>query len=878
MVKKNTEEQKRLDAHYSEKEDWLHWGPYLSERQWGTVREDYSAHGDAWGYFPHDHARSRVYRWGEDGLAGFTDRYCNVCFGLALWNGKDSILKERLFGLTGPEGNHGEDVKELYYYLENTPTHSYMKHLYKYPQNTYPYGDLVKRNQSRNRKEDEYEILDTGLFDNNEYFDVVTEYAKAGPDDICIKISVTNRNSKAAELHVLPTLWIRNFWSIRDMPFKPSIVKNKKGKSPSVHIKHPYTGDYNLYFEKPDHQLFTENETNDERLYLQPNDHPYKKDFFHKAVINKDYRLAKKKKEGTKFAPHYKRNVKAGETVVFKLRLTNAELQDAFSSEFDTLFETRVQECLDFYEGVNQINDTEAKEIQRQAFAGLLWSKQYYNYEVEQWLKGDPKVSTPPPERYHGRNSNWKTLRNHDIHLMPDAWEYPWYAAWDSAFHCITMAYIDPEFAKRQLLLFTKEWYMAPSGQIPAYEWNFSDVNPPTQAFAALQIYKIERDTAGKEDIDFLKRIFNKLSLNFNWWVNQEDRRKNNVFQGGFLGLDNIGVFDRSSGIPGNATLEQVDGTSWMALYCLNMLEISIKIALVDPSYEDMATKFFGHFIFIAEALNKLNEDYEGTWDEEEGFFYDKLVFEDGTFQPIKVRSIVGIMSLIAVLHIKRETLDRLPNFKYSVNWFRKYRMANLKYMVIQEFSDDSDLLLALVPKERVEIMLSAVFDEKEFLSEHGLRSLSKIHEKTYKIDIDGANYEIKYEPAESESSMFGGNSNWRGPVWMPFNYLFVTAIKEFRDYYGNDLEVEYPKGSGKILHLNDIRNDLMKRLLTLFHTDENGDRPINAQHRETYKDPHFKDLVLFYEYFHGDTGRGVGASHQTGWTALIANMIHEIY
>ncbi|RXG14032.1 glycosyl hydrolase family 63 [Leeuwenhoekiella aestuarii] len=879
MVKKNTEEQKRLDSHYSGKEDWLHWGPYLSERQWGTVREDYSAHGNAWGYFPHDHARSRVYRWGEDGLAGFTDRYCNVCFGLALWNGKDSILKERLFGLTGPEGNHGEDVKELYYYLENTPTHSYMKHLYKYPQNEYPYGDLVTKNRSRNRKDDEYEILDTGLFDKNEYFDVVTEYAKAGPDDICIKISVTNRNAKTAELHVLPTLWIRNFWSIRDMPFKPSIVKNKNSKSPSVHIKHPYTGDYNLYFEKPDHQLFTENETNDERLYLQTNDHPYKKDFFHKTVVNNDYSLAKKKQEGTKFAPHYERNVKAGETVVFKLRLTNADLKDeAFDLEFDALFEKRVQECLDFYEGVNQIKDDEAKEIQRQAFAGLLWSKQYYNYEVEQWLKGDPKVSTPPQERYHGRNSNWKTLRNHDIHLMPDAWEYPWYAAWDSAFHCITMAYIDPEFAKKQLLLFTKEWYMAPNGQIPAYEWNFSDVNPPTQAFAALQIYKIERDTAGKEDIDFLKRIFNKLSLNFNWWVNQEDRRQNNVFQGGFLGLDNIGVFDRSSGIPGNATLEQVDGTSWMALYCLNMLEISIKIALVDPSYEDMATKFFGHFIFIAEALNKLNEDYEGTWDEEEGFFYDKLVFEDGSFQPIKVRSIVGIMSLIAVLHIKRETLDRLPNFKYSVNWFRKYRMANLKYMVIQEFSDDSDLLLALVPKERVEIMLSAVFDEKEFLSEHGLRSLSKIHEKTYKIDIDGSNYEIKYEPAESESSMFGGNSNWRGPVWMPFNYLFVTAIKEFRDYYGKDLEVEYPKGSGEILSLNDIRNDLMKRLLTLFHTDENGDRPINEQHKEIYKDPHFKDLVLFYEYFHGDTGRGVGASHQTGWTALIANMIHEIY
>ena len=877
MDKKNTEEQKRLDAHYSNQEDWLQWGPYLSERQWGTVREDYSPQGDAWGYFPHDHARSRVYRWGEDGLAGFTDKYCNVCFGLALWNGNDAILKERLFGLTGPEGNHGEDVKEQYYYLENTPTHSYMKHLYKYPQAKFPYGDLVRENQKRDRKAEEYELIDTGVFDNNAYFDVVTEYAKAGPKDICVKISVTNRNTKKAKLHVLPQLWIRNFWSFRDMPFKPSITKNEDNKN-SVHVKHPYTGDYNFYFETPDHLLFTENETNDERLYLQPNDHPYKKDFFHTAVINKDFRLAKKKQEGTKFAPHYKRKLKGGETVVFKLRLTTETLTNAFSADFDTLFTQRYQECVDFYEGVNQIKDVEAKGIQRQAFAGLLWSKQYYNYEVEQWLKGDPKVSTPPEARKSGRNSNWKTLRNHDIHLMPDKWEYPWYAAWDSAFHCITMAYVDPEFAKKQLLLFTKEWYMAPNGQIPAYEWNFSDVNPPTQAFAALQIFKIERDTIGKQDIDFLKRIFNKLSLNFTWWVNQEDQRQNNVFQGGFLGLDNIGVFDRSSGIPGNAHLEQVDGTSWMALYCLNMLEISIKIAFEDPSYEEMATKFFGHFIFIAEALNKLNEDYEGTWDEEEGFFYDKLVFEDGSFQPIKVRSIVGIMSLIAVLHISKETLDRLPNFKYSVNWFRKYRKANLKYQVIQEFSEESDLLLALVPKERVEIMLKAVFDKDEFLSDHGLRSLSKIHEETYKIDINGTNYEIKYEPAESESSMFGGNSNWRGPVWMPFNYLFVTAIKEFRDYYGKNLEVEYPTGSGNILGLNEIRNDLMKRLLTLFQTDENGDRPVNAQHSEIYKDPHFKDLVMFYEYFHGDTGRGIGASHQTGWTALIANMINEIY
>ncbi len=878
MVKKNTEEQKRLDAHYSNREDWLHWGPYLSERQWGTVREDYSAEGNAWGYFTHDHARSRVYRWGEDGLAGFTDRYCNICFGLALWNGKDKILKERLYGLTGPEGNHGEDVKELYYYLENTPTHSYMKHLYKYPQKEFPYGELIKLNKNRTRQELEYELLDTGIFKKNEYFDVVTEYAKAGPEDMCIKISVTNRNSRAAELHVLPTLWVRNFWDFREMPFKPSITKTKTRKNPSVHIKHPYTGEYKFYFQKPDHLLFTENETNEEKLYLQPNDHPYKKDFFHNTVVKNDYRLSKKKQEGTKFAPHYKRKLKGGETVVFKLRLTKEEPKDAFDKNFDKVFEDRIRECAEFYDGIKSVENPEVKKIQRQAFAGLLWSKQYYNYEVEQWLKGDPKVSTPPKERRNGRNNNWRTLRNHDIHLMPDAWEYPWYAAWDSAFHCITMAYIDPDFAKKQLLLFTKEWYMAPNGQIPAYEWNFSDVNPPTQAFAALQIFKIERDSAGKSDIDFLKRIFNKLSLNFTWWVNQEDRKQNNVFQGGFLGLDNIGVFDRSSGIPGNAHLEQVDGTSWMALYCLNMLEISIKIALVDSSYEEMCTKYFGHFIFIAEALNKRSEKYEGIWDEEEGFFYDNLVFQDGTSQPIKVRSIVGMMSLVAVLHISQETLDRLPNFKYSVDWFRKYRMKNLKYMVIQEFSDESDLLLALVPKERLEILLQTMFDEKEFLSNQGIRSLSKIHEQTYTINIANISYDIKYEPAESESSMFGGNSNWRGPVWMPFNYLFTTALKEFRDYYGSALELEYPTGSGNIASLETIRKDLMSRLISIFQEDENGDRPVNALHKETYRDPHFKDLILFYEYFHGDNGRGIGASHQTGWTSLVANMIHEIY
>ncbi|WP_111307344.1 MGH1-like glycoside hydrolase domain-containing protein [Confluentibacter sediminis] len=872
-----TEEHKRLEENYSQKKDWLHWGSYLSERQWGTVREDYSPYGTAWDYFTHDHARSRTYRWGEDGIAGISDRYCNICFGIALWNGKDPILKERMFGLSGPEGNHGEDVKELYYYLENTPSHSYMKHLYKYPQNEFPYNQLVSENRKRSKADLEFELLDTGIFDTNEYFDVYTEYAKADAEDILIKISIVNRSDKKAQLHLLPTLWIRNFWSFVDMPEKPIIKKKIENDNAFVTVNHVYVGNYNLYFESPSKLLFTENETNTEKLFGTPNDHSFKKDLFHDAVIHDDFAMATSKDEGTKFSPLYDFELEAGATKTIKLRLTNQDLKEPLDIDFDVIFENRQQESADFYNHITKSEAVELSVIQKQALSGLLWSKQYYNYEIEDWLAGDPKQPTPPSERLKGRNSSWKTLRNHDVVSMPDTWEYPWYAAWDSSFHCVSLGLVDLNFAKEQLILFTREWYMAPNGQIPAYEWNFSDVNPPVQAWASMQLYKIEKKKIGLGDIDFLKRMFNKLALNFTWWVNRLDSSENNVFEGGFLGLDNIGVFDRSHGIPGNGILEQVDGTSWMALYCLDMLEMSLEIAMVDPTYEDMATKYFGHFIYIAEALNQISLEYSGTWDEKDGFFYDKLILPNGEFVPIKVKSIAGLLSLAAVLCVKKETLEKLPKFAKSVLWFRKHRKQSLKYPVIQDHVEGGDLLLSLVPRDRMEILIKSLLNEDEFLSSYGIRSLSKVYESPYNIIIDHVNYSINYEPAESTTGLFGGNSNWRGPIWMPLNYLFIQALKEYNNYYGNRLSFECPTGSDNSQNLEQIISELGNRLIKIFQKDENGNRPINELHSETYRDPNFEGHILFYEYFHGDTGRGVGASHQTGWTALIANLIEDI-
>ncbi|AYN66284.1 glucosidase [Euzebyella marina] len=871
----NNAENNRLEEHYTKKKDWLKWGPYLSERQWGTVREDYSANGDAWNYFPHDHSRSRTYRWGEDGIAGISDRYCNICFAVALWNGKDPILKERMFGLTGPEGNHGEDVKELYYYLENTPSHSYMKHLYKYPQNEYPYDKLVAENRKKSKTDKEYELLDTGIFDNNEYFDVYTEYAKGDEEDLLIKISVSNRGPKKSAIAVLPTLWIRNFWSFTGMQQKPIIKKDEKDAN-SVFIEHEYVGKYHLYFEEPNQCLFTENETNRELVYNDKNDHPYKKDLFHQAVTTHDFSKAIERNHGTKFSPLYQLEIGAGETVTLKLRLSSSPIESPFDNSFDDIFNSRINESSEFLNDLTENSTPEQREIQKQAFAGLLWTKQYYNYEVEQWINGDPE-SSPPHERKYGRNSSWKTFRNHDILSMPDAWEYPWFAAWDSAFHCVTFSMVDHEFAKKQLLLFTKEWYMAANGQIPAYEWNFSDVNPPVQAWAAIQIYQMEQRKTGNRDIDFLKRMFNKLALNFTWWVNREDSLNNNVFEGGFLGLDNIGVFDRSNGVPGGGVLEQVDGTSWMALYCLNMLEMAIEIAKVDHSFEDMCIKYFGHFCFITEALNKISEGSAGSWDEQDGFFYDTLILPNTERIPIKVRSISGLLSLAAVLNIRKESLDQLPRFKSSMAWYRKYRMENNKYQVIEEYEPDKDVLLSLVPRERLNVLMESVLDESEFLGEFGIRSLSKLHEEPYNVNINGANYSINYECAESTTDLFGGNSNWRGPIWMPMNYLFISTFKEYHNHFDDNLKFAYPSGSDNYLNLKEIAFEISKRLIAIFKTNEDGKRPVNALYDKIYTDKYFKDLILFYEYFDGNNGRGVGASHQTGWTALVANLIEEI-
>ena len=657
----------------------------------------------------------------------------------------------------------------------------------------------------------------------------------------------------------------------------PSITKPAEGKTNYVSISHVYVGEYNLYFEDADQLLFTENETNTEKIFGVGNDHPFKKDLFHDAVISNDFSIATQNKSGTKFSPLYQRNIEAGGEFVIRLRLSKETLENPFNKDFDTILNTRKSESTKFYESITSGVSGDQAEIQKQAFAGLLWSKQYYNYDVETWLEGDPKEPQPPGSRLNGRNSTWDKLRNHDIMLMPDTWEYPWYAAWDTAFHCVTLALIDPDFAKNQLLLFTKEWYMSPDGQIPAYEWALSDVNPPVQAWASIKIFLIEKSATGKGDIKFLKRMFNKLSLNFTWWVNRLDGRANNVFEGGFLGLDNIGVFDRSKGVPGNGILEQVDGTAWMTLFCQNMLQISLELALEDDIYEDMATKYFGHFVFIAEALNKMSNDFEGIWDDQDAFFYDQLILPGNSLIPIKVRSIAGMLSLVAVFCIKKEVLNELPKFQRSVLWFVKYRRDKLKYKVIQDYREGKDLLLALVPENRARKLLKALLDEKEFLSPHGLRSLSKIYETPYNIIIDKVDYGIGYEPGESTTSLFGGNSNWRGPVWFPINYLFIDALKEYFKFAGEELKFEYPTGSANLLDLNEISIELSKRLINIFEKNESGDRTVNLLHSQWYKDEHFKDLILFYEYFHGDNGRGIGASHQTGWTALVANLIDEI-
>lgn len=878
MATKITAEENRLSEQYSGKKKWYKWGPYLSERQWGTVREDYSENGTAWDYFPHDHARSRVYRWGEDGIAGISDDMQRICFAITVWNGKDPILKERLFGLTGSEGNHGEDVKELYYYLDNNPTHSYMKHLYKYPQAAYPYEDLLLFNKNRSKHDAEYELLDTGIFNNGKYFDVFTEYAKADDEDLLIKITIHNRAVEPAYIALLPTLWMRNLWNVGIDKEKPSITSAKGGKAfNSVNVQHHTTGNYHFYFQKPNKTLFTENETNAEKIYGIPNNTPFVKDAFHTTIINNQPNLLDNKTEGTKFAPLYEMEIDAASHTVIKLRLSKNEIANPFAADFDEVFINRISETDKFYNKISKAKDAEEKNIQRQAFAGMLWSKQYYNIDIPRWLNGDPGQPPPPASRKQGRNYQWHTLNNEDIVSMPDKWEYPWYAAWDLAFHCVPLAMLDANFAKEQLILFLREWYMHPNGQMPAYEWAFGDVNPPVHAWSCMEVYKIDKEKTGKGDSKFLERVFQKLLLNFTWWVNRKDYKGNNVFEGGFLGLDNIGVFDRSRAIPGGGHLEQADGTAWMAMYCLNMLEIAIELCQYNDAYEDVATKFFEHFVYIADSLNRIADDWTGSWDEEQGFFYDVISMPDGQYIPVKVRSLVGLSTLFGVLVLKKEQLAKVPDFYRRLKWFRKYREENNYYRVIEDLKENDDILLSLVPRKRIEKLMTALLDEKEFLSPGGIRSLSKIHEAPYELNINGEIFGLNYQPGESTSSLFGGNSNWRGPVWAPMNYLLILSLKKFCDYYRGECQVAYPVGANNVIPISQVGIQLANRLIALFKKDAVGQRPVHGNEKIYSTDPNFTDLILFYEYFHGDNSRGVGASHQTGWTGVVAELINRV-
>lgn len=865
-------EQIRLDRNANKTVPLEHWGPYLSERQWATVREDYSDNGDAWGYFTHDQARSRSYRWGEDGLAGISDYFQRLCFSIALWNGKDPILKERLFGLPNGQGNHGEDVKELYYYLDNVPSHYYMKYLYKYPQLEFPYDELVSVNMNRTKQEPEYELLDTNVFDNDRYFDVYITYAKNNPEDIQICIEIVNRASETADITVLPTLWFFNYWQFDEIKPKPIITKLDKN---CVKASYPKANDYYLYFQTPGKTLFTENDTNKERVFKQPNDSIFVKDAFHDAIIDKEnIDVLTEKQDGTKFAPVYEFTIKAKGSKKIYLRLSNVPVKNPFGKKFEDLFKLRKQEADDFYNNLLPKNITpDLANIQRQAFAGLLWNKQYYHYDTRAWR--NTGEDTPALEnRPNDRNSNWKYLKNQDVISMPDKWEYPWYAAWDLAFHCVPMAMIDPVFAKNQLTLIMREWYMSPEGQIPAYEWNFSDVNPPVQAWAALQVYRIEKEKKGEGDIKFLKRIFQKLIVNFTWWTNRKDADGNNIFSGGFLGLDNIGVFDRSNQIK-DSILEQVDGTSWMGTFALNMMDIALEIAVHDDAFEDMALKFYEHFVLIAEALNEL-----GLWNDEDQFFYDTLRMDKANPIHLKVRSLVGLTSMFAVSVFSYDKLDKLKDFRKRAYWLNRHRTQNKLFLPV---TDDgiNKFLVSLVPFERLTKLLDRICDESEFLSKGGIRALSKFHkDNPYTADINGKEYSIKYEPGDSTTNLFGGNSNWRGPIWMPMNFFLINAIKKYHEFYGDDKKFNFPTDNGITqLTLGEIANELSRRLISIFQADETGARPVHrSKHQAFYNKAENADLILYYEYYHGDDSYGLGASHQTGWSALIANMINDIY
>jgi hypothetical protein len=850
---------------------WKKWGPYLSERAWGTVREDYSQNGEAWTYFPHDHARSRAYRWNEDGIAGISDRQQQVCFAVAMWNGKDPILKERLFGLTGSEGNHGEDVKEYYYYLDNTPTHSYMRYLYKYPQSEYPYSKLVEENRKRGREAREYELVDTGVFDEDRYFDVFVEYAKASVDDLLIRIEVVNRGPDTASLELLPTVWFRNTWSWGDG--QRPVLRADPGHAQVVQIDHPSRGQYFLHCERAGELLFTENETNDERLYGTRNPSPYVKDGIDAYIVQGRAEAVNPARAGTKAAARYSVTLAPGERAEVRLRLMPSRIAGAFV-DFDEVFDVRQREADDFYTTVipNDLSG-DAQSVMRQALAGLLWSKQFYHYVVRNWLEGDPAQPAPPEARKDGRNRDWLHVHNADVLSMPDKWEYPWYAAWDLAFHCVPIAIVDPTFAKEQLILLLREWYMHPNGQIPAYEWALGDVNPPVHAWAAWRVYKIDKKRQGNGDLTFLARVFHKLMLNFTWWVNRKDAEGHNIFQGGFLGLDNIGVFDRSAPLPTGGLIEQSDGTSWMAMYSLNMLAIAMELAADDPAYEDVASKFLEHFVSIAHAINTL-----GLWNEEDGFYYDLLHLPHSAELPMRIRSMVGLTPLFAVETIEQDTLDKLPAFKRRLEWFIANRpdlSATMKNMALP--GEGGRRMLAIADEGRLMKLLAWMLNEGEFLSPFGLRSLSRAHRSApYELMLDGKVHRVEYEPAESSSGLFGGNSNWRGPIWFPVNYLIIESLQKYHHYFGDRLQVELPTGSGQWVTLGEVAADLSRRLVRIFLRGADGNRPVFGANETMQNDPQFRDYVPFYEYFHGDDGSGIGASHQTGWTALVAKLMQQ--
>ncbi len=884
--KTTTSEHKRLHDVKHGKSEWKKWGPYLSERAWGTVREDYSASGDAWDYFPHDHARSRAYRWNEDGLAGISDEKQRLCFALALWNGKDSILKERLFGLTNSQGNHGEDVKEYYFYLDSTPTHSYMKMLYKYPQRGFPYADLVDTNRQRSRDTPEYELYDTDIFNENRYFDVFIEYAKAEADDILIRITAFNRAPEASDLRILPTLWFRNTWSWgweHDKMERPSLREVSSEKDVKwMEARHATLGKYLFACEGADTLIFTENETNAERLYNSANATPHVKDAFHDCVIHGRKEAVNPEQAGTKATAIYHRIVGAGESVSVRLRLRKADQaesqKDAFSS-FDEIFAKRQSEADEFYANLqpSSLNEDE-RNVQRQAFAGMLWSKQFYHYNMNEWFNGDPAQPAPPTERKQGRNREWRHLHASDVISMPDKWEYPWFAAWDLAFHCIPLALVDSEFAKEQLLLLGREWYQHPNGQAPAYEWGFGDVNPPVLAWAAWRVYKIDEKQHTKSDRYFLERVFHKLLLNFTWWVNRKDTEGLNVFQGGFLGLDNIGVFDRSAPLPTGGTIQQSDGTSWMGMFCLNMMTIALELATHNSAYEDIATKFFEHFLYIAEAMNNIAGEGISLWNEEDEFFYDVLHLKHSANIPLKIRSMVGLIPLFAVTTIEPSLLHQVPEFRQRLEWFLEHRPDLAKLVSHwQEAGKGQRRLLAILRGHRMKRVLYRMLDENEFLSPYGVRALSRIYaEHPYELHVDGNTYRVSYLPAESDSGLFGGNSNWRGPIWFPVDYLIVESLQQFHHYYSDDFLVECPTHSGRKITLGQIADDLSHRMMNIFLRDSNGRRAVFGGNETFQNDPHWRDYIPFHEYFHGDNAAGIGASHQTGWTGLVAKLIQQ--